>query len=100
MTVSIIITNSLLHIYFQILLEVTDSWYSIKAQIDVPLTDLVRQGQITVGQKLCVSGAELIGAEDACSPLEVNMRRVMRNPMFWFPTWSDTKQAVQLQKMA
>ena len=24
-----------------------------------------------MGQKLCVSGAELVGAEDACSPLEV-----------------------------
>ena len=24
----------------------------------------------------------------------------MRKPRFWFPTWSDTNQAVQLQKMA
>ena len=24
----------------------------------------------------------------------------MRKPMFWFPTWSDTNQAVQLQKKA
>ena len=24
----------------------------------------------------------------------------MRKPMFWFSTWSDTNQAVQLQKMA
>ena len=24
----------------------------------------------------------------------------MRKPMFWFPTWSDTNQDVQLQKMA
>ena len=23
----------------------------------------------------------------------------MRKPTFWFPTWSDTNQAVQLQKM-
>ena len=28
------------------------------------------------------------------------MGRVMRKPMFWFPTWSNTNQAVQLQKMA
>ena len=49
----------------------TDGWYSIKSQIDVPLTDLVRQGKIAVGQKICVSGAELVGGEDACSPLEV-----------------------------
>ena len=26
--------------------------------------------------------------------------RAMRKPTFWFPTWSDTNQAVQLQKMA
>ena len=24
----------------------------------------------------------------------------MRKPTFWFPTWSDTNQAVQSQKMA
>ena len=24
----------------------------------------------------------------------------MKKPTFWFPTWSDTNQAVQLQKMA
>ena len=24
----------------------------------------------------------------------------MRKPTFWFPTWFDTNQAVQLQKMA
>ena len=25
---------------------------------------------------------------------------VMRKPTLWFPTWSDTNQSVQLQKMA
>ena len=28
------------------------------------------------------------------------MNRVMRTPTFWFPTWFDTNQAVQPQKMA
>ena len=28
------------------------------------------------------------------------MNRVMRKPTFWFPTWSDTNQTVQLLKMA
>ena len=28
------------------------------------------------------------------------MSRVMRKQTFWFPTWSNTNQAVQLQKMA
>ena len=27
-----------------------------------------------------------------------NLSRVMRKPTFWFPTWSDTNQTVQLQK--
>ena len=31
---------------------------------------------------------------------EGKMSLVMRKPMFWFPTWSNTNQAVQLQKMA
>ena len=29
-----------------------------------------------------------------------HMSRVMRKPTFCFPTWSDTNQTVQLQKMA
>ena len=28
------------------------------------------------------------------------MSLVVRKPTFWFPTWSDTNKAVQLQKMA
>ena len=31
--------------------------------------------------------------------LNYNMSRVMRKPTFWFPTRSDTNQAVQLQQM-
>ena len=31
---------------------------------------------------------------------QIQMSRVMRKATFWFPTWSDTNQAVQLQKMA
>ena len=31
---------------------------------------------------------------------QTQMSRVMRKPTFWFPTWFDTNQAVQLQKMA
>ena len=32
--------------------------------------------------------------------LYLHLSSVMRKPTFWFPTWSDTKQAVQLQRMA
>ena len=38
-------------------------------------------------------------AEIACSNT-IYMNRVMRKPTIWFPTRSDTNQAVQLQKMA
>ena len=31
---------------------------------------------------------------------EKDTSHVMRKPTFWFPTWSDTNQAVQPQKMA
>ena len=31
---------------------------------------------------------------------QVYLCHVMRKPTFWLPTWSDTNQAVQLQKMA
>ena len=31
---------------------------------------------------------------------QIEMSCVMRKPKFWFPTRSDTNQAVQLQKMA
>ena len=34
-----------------------------------------------------------------CDPVH-DMSLVVRNPPFWFPTWSDTNQAVQLQKIA
>ena len=31
---------------------------------------------------------------------QLHMSRDARKPAFWFPTWSDTNQAVQVQKMA
>ena len=34
------------------------------------------------------------------SNIAVYLSHVMRKPTFWFPTWSDTNQAVQLQKKA
>ena len=39
-----------------------------------------------------------------CMPDHVQCGRIyergMRKPMFWFPTWSNTNQAVEQQKMA
>ncbi|XP_070553745.1 breast cancer type 2 susceptibility protein-like [Ptychodera flava] len=51
-------------------LELTDGWYGIKTIIDRPLTKLASCGKIQIGTKLCIYGAEVIGSQDACSPLE------------------------------
>ncbi|XP_069747697.1 breast cancer type 2 susceptibility protein isoform X2 [Narcine bancroftii] len=51
-------------------IEVTDGWYGIKALLDSPLTTLLRKRRLVVGQKIIVHGAELIGSQDPCSPLE------------------------------
>ncbi|XP_069495363.1 breast cancer type 2 susceptibility protein isoform X2 [Ambystoma mexicanum] len=52
------------------IIEVTDGWYGIKAILDTPLSALVSRKRILVGSKIIVHGAELIGSEDACTPLE------------------------------
>ena len=54
------------------MIELTDGWYSIRALVDRPLTRLLNDGKLVVGQKLCVYGAELVGSEQAVSPLEVH----------------------------
>uniref|UniRef100_UPI00358E0953 breast cancer type 2 susceptibility protein n=1 Tax=Myxine glutinosa TaxID=7769 RepID=UPI00358E0953 len=50
--------------------EVSDGWYGLRANIDAPLSQLLRRGRLRVGQKLIVHGAELVGSNEACSPLE------------------------------
>lgn len=48
----------------------TDGWYAIKAQLDEPLTAMLHKRRLAVGGKLIISGAQLVGSQDACSPLE------------------------------
>ncbi|CAJ1065080.1 breast cancer type 2 susceptibility protein [Xyrichtys novacula] len=48
----------------------TDGWYAIKAQLDEPLTAMLHKGRLAVGGKLITHGAQLVGSQDACSPLE------------------------------
>ncbi|KAK2831695.1 hypothetical protein Q7C36_016781 [Tachysurus vachellii] len=48
----------------------TDGWYPIKALLDLPLSTMLRKGRLSVGVKLLIHGAELIGSQDACPPLE------------------------------
>ncbi|XP_077519013.1 uncharacterized protein LOC144129019 isoform X1 [Amblyomma americanum] len=51
-------------------LELTDGWYSIRAELDKPLSNLASAQRIFVGLKLMISGAELVGTAEACTPLE------------------------------
>lgn len=48
----------------------TDGWYAIKACLDEPLTSMLHNGRLAVGRKLIIHGAQLVGSQDACSPLE------------------------------
>lgn len=53
-------------------LELCDGWYAIRTGgLDSVLSNAVFNGKIAVGTKLVIQGAEIIGAEEACSPLEV-----------------------------
>ncbi|EEC03798.1 breast cancer type 2 susceptibility protein brca2, putative [Ixodes scapularis] len=51
--------------------ELTDGWYGLRAEFDEPLSKLVSENRIFVGQKLITSGADIVGSTDACTPLEV-----------------------------
>ncbi|XP_075418881.1 breast cancer type 2 susceptibility protein [Tenrec ecaudatus] len=54
----------------RVILELTDGWYAIRAQLDPPLSALLKTGRLAVGHKVITHGAELVGAQDACPPLE------------------------------
>uniref|UniRef100_F6XH22 Tower domain-containing protein n=1 Tax=Monodelphis domestica TaxID=13616 RepID=F6XH22_MONDO len=51
-------------------IEVTDGWYAIKALLDSSLLAILQKGKLTTGQKIITHGAELIGSQEACTPLE------------------------------
>lgn len=51
-------------------IEVTDGWYGIRAVLDSALQSLLYRERLCVGQKIIVHGAELVGSQDACTPLE------------------------------
>ncbi|XP_059694821.1 breast cancer type 2 susceptibility protein isoform X2 [Haemorhous mexicanus] len=52
------------------LIEVTDGWYGIRALLDPPLKAFLDRRRLTVGQKIIVHGAELVGPQNGCTPLE------------------------------
>ncbi|KAL7832112.1 hypothetical protein AOLI_G00296600 [Acnodon oligacanthus] len=53
-----------------VVIWLTDGWYSIKALLDPPLSAMVQKGHLRVGGKVMIHGAELVGSQDACPPLE------------------------------
>ena len=57
--------------YLQVRVELTDGWYCIPAKLDLPFLSLINRRRLQIGSKLCTSGAELVGSQDPCSPLEV-----------------------------
>jgi hypothetical protein len=63
----------------EIIIELTDGWYSIVATMDHFLQDRVRKGKIAVGCKLMVSNAALEGAEDGIDPLDPIYLSAMRS---------------------
>ncbi|NXO08470.1 BRCA2 protein, partial [Oriolus oriolus] len=52
------------------IIEVTDGWYGIRALLDPPLKAFLDRRRLTVGQKIIVHGAELVGPQNGCTPLE------------------------------
>ncbi|XP_056329515.1 breast cancer type 2 susceptibility protein [Danio aesculapii] len=48
----------------------TDGWYSIKSLLDPPLSAMLNKGRLKIGDKIVTSGAELVGSQEACPPLE------------------------------
>ncbi|XP_053419146.1 breast cancer type 2 susceptibility protein isoform X4 [Nycticebus coucang] len=51
-------------------IELTDGWYAVKALLDPPLLALLKNGRLSVGQKIIIHGAELLGSPEACTPFE------------------------------
>ncbi len=58
----------------------SDGWYAIRAALDAPLSAQLRKGNVRVGAKLAVCGAEVTGldgaGEAAVDPLAVEENRV------------------------
>lgn len=56
-------------------LVLCDGWYAIRTSgLDTILTRAITSGKIVVGTKLMIQGAELLGIEEGCSPLEVRFK--------------------------
>eukprot|EP01129_Flabellula_baltica_P014248 TRINITY_DN6781_c0_g2_i1.p1 TRINITY_DN6781_c0_g2~~TRINITY_DN6781_c0_g2_i1.p1 ORF type:complete len:602 (-),score=94.02 TRINITY_DN6781_c0_g2_i1:917-2722(-) len=53
------------------IIEISDGWYSINAQLDEKLTELLNKGKIYEGLKLRIASSVVIGSGRAQSPLDI-----------------------------
>jgi hypothetical protein len=53
------------------IIELTDGWHFINAQLDEVLTEHLAMGKIFVGLKLRIFGAQLVGLTQPTPPLEL-----------------------------
>ncbi|ORX37738.1 BRCA2, oligonucleotide/oligosaccharide-binding, domain 1-domain-containing protein [Kockovaella imperatae] len=56
----------------QVILELTDGWYRINAQIDSALKRAVDRGRVCVGRKLAICGVKLAPGAEGEDPLEIS----------------------------
>ena len=54
-------------------IEVTDGWYTMPITFDISILHYVTTGKIKEGTKIVTYGAELLGCDRGCHPLEVNL---------------------------
>ena len=52
------------------MIELSDGWYSLPAKLDYTLQRHLSRKKIFLGLKIAVCGAELLGVEDPCQPLD------------------------------
>lgn len=73
----------------------TDGWYPIQALLDLPLSTMLRKGRLRVGVKLLIHGAELIGSQDACPPLEAPESLMLK--VWWYFSFRINIKSVRMR---
>jgi breast cancer 2 susceptibility protein len=71
-------------------LELTDGWYRLKAQVDLPMARAVRKGVIRVGRKIGVAGARVclfsLVSSTYFEALPSYQRKERNHRKYWKPT--------------
>lgn len=53
-------------------MELTDGWYAVSCNCDAEMNKLIVKKKVSVGTKLLIANAELLGAAEGYDPLEVS----------------------------